>query len=182
MTTRSVNPKPTRRHGWATSRFLRPMAGCAVLVLAGCASGDCDPSRAGLLDGIGCSAGGHYQQRQGALGQNLAATRADALESQADAARASMVAGDAQQRLADRRRRLAQMDAQSADLQRQMNAAALRDGTDQAALRQAQDELATLQRQRSQMNAQTSDAEIRRNEEQLAGVTAALRRMRGPSQ
>ena len=36
--------------------------GC--LVLSGCATTDCDPARGGFMRGIGCAAGGTYDQRQ----------------------------------------------------------------------------------------------------------------------
>ena len=156
---------------------LQWLAGLLLLTLAGCASQDCDPSRAGLLDGIGCSASGGFQQRQVALGHNLAATRAEALEAQANAARAAAVRDDAERDLAAKRRRLGQLDSQISELRRQLAMAQGRVGVDQAALRQAQEALAELQRERGGLTPQSDDAALRRADERRAAIARILRQM-----
>lgn len=44
--------------------FFSSVLAVVALGLSGCATIDCDPSQGGYLRGIGCSAGGAYEQRQ----------------------------------------------------------------------------------------------------------------------
>ncbi len=78
----------------------RCLAGFAFLALAGCAASQCDPNQADFFTGIGCVAGGGYQQRTAAAEaqlaqsqQQLAAAEGSAEVAQAnDAAEQSKVA------------------------------------------------------------------------------------------
>ncbi len=104
----------------APLRFLLLMP---LLGLAACeAPTGCDPARAGFVESLDCSNGG-FQNRQAALEQNLAASRADTLEQRAAASRAGAEASAAQRDLAARRHAMAQLDAHLADLRGRLQSA-----------------------------------------------------------
>ncbi|MGA3003657.1 MAG: hypothetical protein ABSE20_18220 [Acetobacteraceae bacterium] len=134
--------------------------------LAACeAPTGCDPARAGFLESLNCSNGG-FQNRQAVLEQDLAASRANALEQRASASRASAEASAAQRDLATRRHAMAQLDSRLADLRSRLQSAGSRPGVNQAALQQASTQLNDLARQQSKMSHQDpSDADLRIIEE-----------------
>ena len=134
--------------------------------LAACeAPTGCDPARAGFLESLNCSQGG-FQQRQFGLEQDLAASRANALEQQANASQAGAEARAAQRDLAQRRAALRRLDAKLADLRGQLQAAQNRPGVDQAAVQRASGEMNALQLRESQASHDNpSEAELRSIEE-----------------
>lgn len=141
--------------------LLTPLAG-----LAACeAPTGCDPARAGFLESLNCSNGG-FQNHQAALEQDLAASRANALEQKASASRASAEASAAQRDLAARRRSLAQLDSRLADMRSRLQSAQSRPDANQAAVQQASTQLNDLARQQSKISHQNpSDEDLRIIEE-----------------
>ena len=153
---------------------MRKLALAALLGVAGCASGNCDPSQAGFFDGIGCQTSGAYDQRQYQLQNNLSAARANLYNQQgrADAAAAS---ADAARSERDRSaRNLQAMGRENATLQARLNAAARRDGADRALVAQRQSELSQLERDRAAAAARGADpAEVQRLEQRRRALLDA---------
>jgi chromosome segregation ATPase len=135
---------------------LLPLSG-----LAACeAPTGCDPARAGFLESLNCSNGG-FQNRQAVLEQDLAASRANALEQRAGASRAAAEANSAQRDLATRRHAMAQLDSRLADLRSRLQSAESRPGVDQARVQQASAQLNDLSREQSKISHQNpSDADL----------------------
>lgn len=136
------------------------IATIAALALAGCASVDCDPSRAGFLDGIGCENGG-YQRREAFLQQGAAQAQANALTQQASAFQAHTDATSAQTDLNTRRRELARLDARLNDLQRRVRAAKAGQTNDPQAVQRAESDFAALAQLQAAARADPSAAELR---------------------
>lgn len=138
----------------------------ALLGLPACAtSTGCDPARAGFVESLNCSNGG-FQGRQAYLEQNLAASRANALEQQADAARAGAAADAAQQDLAERRYQLARLDVRLAEMRARLASAESQAGPNKAAIRQASVELNDLAFRQSHISHENpAAAELRTIEE-----------------
>jgi hypothetical protein len=123
-----------------------------LLCLAACeAPTGCDPARAGFTESLNCSNGG-FQQRQAFLEQNLAASRANALEQQTDAGRAGAEANAAQRDLAARRREIEQLDSRLGELRGKLQTAASRPGVNEPTLRQATAELNDLEHEQRQIS------------------------------
>jgi chromosome segregation ATPase len=160
----------------ARSLLQWPIAGIGVVILAGCTPADCDPNRAELFAGIGCSASGSYAARETSLRNNLAASQANELQRQADASRAGAQAAAAQQDLNRRRAQLAMLDGRLAALQRQLDEARQRQGIDQAALHNAETRLATLQARRARVSPQSNDADVGALDGPTRDLSETLRR------
>jgi chromosome segregation ATPase len=133
----------------------------AAAALAGCTTADCDPSRADLFSGIGCSASGRYAAREAGLRNDLAGAQANELEQQAHANAAAADAARAQSDLQAKRQAVAKLDRQLDSLKRQVAAARQRQGVDQASLGRAEADLAALQARREQVSPQSNDADLR---------------------
>lgn len=142
---------------------MRGLALAGLVALAGCASGNCDPSQAGFLSGIGCEASGGFKARNQAQQKQLSQDSANAsaaqdsqLREQSRATNAILTRDDARQRLGALDRRTAQLRSRLAGLRRSGSQS-------QAQLNEAEAQLAALQRQRS--GGATSDAQMRALEE-----------------
>ena len=138
---------------------MRALLLAGTVALAGCAPGNCDPSQAGLLSGIGCEANGGFaarnQAQQAQLAQDGASARAAQQSQQYEQGRATnaiLTRDQARQRLGALDRRTAQLRAQLARQRRSGRAS-------QAQLNEAEAQLAALQRQRG--GGATSDAQMR---------------------
>ena len=150
----------------------------ALLGLASCSAQQCDPARAGFLDGIGCEVSRGYIARTQAQQSALAQQNAAALTSRAQAQDEGARAGEAMLTRDQARQRLGAVDQQTARLRTQLASARARGGADQARLSAAQAELDALQRQRGGVpgGAATDDqvraleARRRRLTDQLAGI------------
>jgi chromosome segregation ATPase len=149
---------------------LLPLAG-----LAACAtSTGCDPARAGFMESLNCEQGG-YQYRQAVLQQNLAASRAGALEQQAQAARAAGAANAAQRDLAARRREISRLDGRLGEMRGQLATVASRPGVNEAAVRQATAELNDLEHEQKQISHENpADSELRMIEDRQRKVLREL--------
>ena len=140
--------------------MVRATMGIALL-LGACASGQCDPSQAGFLSGIGCEAGGNYRVRNQVQQSALAQQNDSALQARASAQSEQSRATEAVLTRDQARRRLNTVDQQTRQLRARLNTARRQGTVDQVRLDQAQQELDGLQRQRTQMPAQSTDEQVR---------------------
>lgn len=132
-----------------------------ALLLGACAPGQCDPSQAGFLSGIGCETGGSYRVRNQVQQSTLAQQNDNALQARAAAQDEQSRATDAVLTRDQARRRLNTVDQQARQLRARLNAARRRGTVDQVRLDQAQQELDGLQRQRAQVPGQATDEQVR---------------------
>lgn len=146
----------------------------AAAALAGCAAGNCDPSQAGFLSGIGCEASGSYTSRNQTQQSILAQQRAAALQERAGASAAQSDAVSAQLTADQRRRRLGTLDRETGQLRARLASLRARGTADEAQLGQAQSELDNLQRQRAALPPAATDAQVRAVEEQRQRLLNAL--------
>jgi hypothetical protein len=150
------------------------IAGLALLTaLAACSAADCDPSRAGFIDGIGC-AGGGYQLRQTSLNQGVAIAQANELEQKAKATQAAGTAASAQADLAARQRRMAKLDANLAGLRQRLHVASARQGVDQQAVRQISAQIDELYRQQAASRSNPVDANLHAMEDRQRQLVKML--------
>ena len=150
-------------------------ASMGLALLAACTPADCDPTRADLFAGVGCTASGSYAARVTGLQNNLAAAQANELQQRADASRVAGEAVAAQQDLNRRRSQLAVLDGRWRGLQRQLDEASRRQNVDQAAVRDAEAKLAALRAKRGQATPQTGDADLRALESSTSDLERSLR-------
>ena len=156
---------------------MRALAALAALGLSACAPGQCDPSQAGFLSGIGCETSGSYATRSQYQQSALAQQNANTLQMRAAAADEGARANQAVLSRDQAQGRLSAVDRQTAQLRARLNAARARGGADQARLEAAQAELATLERQRAQVPAGATEDQVRALEarrrrlaEQMSGL------------
>lgn len=156
---------------------MRAFAALAVLGLSACAPGQCDPSQAGFLSGIGCEASGSYATRSQYQQSALTQQNANALQMRAAASDEGTRANQAVLSRDQARGRLNAVDRQTAQLRARLSAARARGGADQVRLDAAQAELATLERQRAQIptgatedQVRALEAQRRRLAEQMSGI------------
>ncbi len=141
---------------------LLPVA--ALLALAGCAApGECDPTRTTFLSGIGCSAGGGYQNRQRILvdERTVAQGRANAAAVDAAAEQRNQAQTEAARNAA--RARVARQDGEVASLRARLNAARAERANDPRVAAAAAD-LERAQR------APTTDADIAARDQTVQGL------------
>jgi chromosome segregation ATPase len=119
----------------------------ATLGLAACSSTNCDPKRAGFLEGINCENGQGYARREYFLQQGLAQAQAEKLEQRASALSEADRAAQAKADLAARSREISSLDSTLATLRRRVNAAAARNNVDEERINTISRELADLERQ-----------------------------------
>ena len=150
-------------------RVASPVA--IAILLAGCVGGpqDCDPTRTTLFDGIACSAGGGYQQRQMALGQQQRAAEANAYRARADAAQAGQQQAAAEARLRSLQAEVARQNRELAAMRRQLDQARAQQA-DPAAVRNAEARLAEAERMQP-----ASRAELAERDAAQARARAAIR-------
>lgn len=153
------------------------LAAGALLGLASCSAQQCDPARAGFLDGIGCEVSRGYIARNQAQQSVLAQGNAAALTSRAQAQDEGARAGEAVLTRDQAQQRLGAVDQQTARLRGQLASARARGDADQARLSAAQAELDALQRQRGGVRGAATDEQVRALEarrrrltDQLAGI------------
>jgi chromosome segregation ATPase len=162
----------SRAAAWRAAVF----AGLATL--AACSSpGACDPTRADLFTGIGCSVGGGYSTRTTDLVSQRDAAEQERLQQIAAEGQADTERAAAEQQLRDRQQRLATLRRQTTDMQRRLDAARQRQGADAAAVAHVQAELTALQQQQTALPAAPSDAEIRAVEQQRQQVLRLINQM-----
>ena len=157
---------------------MRALGAVAALVaLAGCAPGQCDPSQAGLLSGIGCETSGGYAARNQYQQSALAQQNAGMLQMRAAASDENARASQAVLSRDQARNRLNVVDRQTSQLRARLNAARARGSADRGRLDAAQSELNALERQRSQLpqaateeQMRALEAQRRRLSEQLSGI------------
>jgi hypothetical protein len=150
----------------------------ALATLAACSSpGACDPTRADLFTGIGCSVGGGYNTRTTELVSQRDAAEQERLQQIAAESRADTERTVAEQQLRDHQQRLATLRRQTADMQRRLDAARLRQGADAEAAAHVQAELTALQQRQAALPAAPSDAEIRAVEQQRQQVLRLINQM-----
>lgn len=130
----------------AAARAVLPLA--LLHGLAGCASGNCDPSQAGFFDGVACQSSGAFNQRENRLQDNLSGARANLYRQQSRANAAAADADAAQTQRDQMARNLQTMARENASLRARFNAAAQRDGANRALIAQRQAELSQLERAR----------------------------------
>ena len=145
---------------------LHPFIILGAAALAGCATGNCDPSQAGFFSGMSCEASGAYTQRNVSQQQTLAQSRAAALQQRAAASEAQDDATQAQLTLDQRQRRLRALDVQNASLQRRLTALRANNQVDQSRLASVQVQLDALRRQRAAVQGAPDDASVRNMEQQ----------------
>ncbi|ACI52953.1 lipoprotein, putative [Gluconacetobacter diazotrophicus PA1 5] len=87
-----------------------------LALLAACSAQQCDPNRADLFTGIGCSAGNGYQQRTQDLDAQRNLLRLQAAQAQGNAAVAQNQAAWAQDAVAQQRQRLQAFQSRNAAL------------------------------------------------------------------
>lgn len=88
--------------------------------LAACAAQQCDPNRADLFSGIGCSVGHGYSNRTATLRGQYQATSAQAQQAQANAQQAEAEASSVQTSVQQRRIQLAQLDVRTRGLRQKL--------------------------------------------------------------
>lgn len=132
-----------------------------ALLLGACAPGQCDPSQAGFLSGIGCEAGGSYRVRNQVQQSALAQQNDSAFQARASAQAEQSRATEAVLTRDQARRRLNTVDQQTKQLRARLNTARRQGTVDQVRLDQAQQELDGLQRQRTQLPTQSTDEQVR---------------------
>ncbi len=146
----------------------------AVLAVPACAPGQCDPSQAGFLSGIGCEASGSYRTRNQVQQSALAQQNANALQARASAQDEGSRANEALLSRDQARRRLGGVDAQTRSLRQRLAAARSRGGVDRVRLDQAQNELDTLDRQRAGLNQGATEAQVQALEAQRRRAAEAV--------
>ncbi|MBB2206419.1 hypothetical protein [Gluconacetobacter takamatsuzukensis] len=93
-----------------------------LALLAACSAQQCDPNRADLFTGIGCSAGNGYQQRTQDLDAQRNLLRQQAAQAQGNAVAAQNQAAWAQDAVAQQRQRLQAFQNRNASLRRRLAA------------------------------------------------------------
>lgn len=156
-------------------RALLPLG--VLALLAGCAPGQCDPSQAGFLSGIGCEASGSFTSRNQTQQTVLMQQNSNALQQRAAAIDEGSRANQALLSRDQARRRLGAVDRETAQLRARLNAARAGGRTDAGRLDAAQVELAALERQRNQVSGSATEDQVRAIEaqrrrlaEQMAGI------------
>jgi chromosome segregation ATPase len=130
-----------------------------LLALGGCTAAQCDPSRADFFSGVGCSVGGGYSQRTGALQNTLTAEQSRDIAARQEAARQQRIAAASEADLAALQRRVNEMQRNQARLRQQVAQAQQRRGAQDATLQQARRDLDQLDRRiREQQTSRTPDA------------------------
>lgn len=149
----------------------------AAALLAGCAPGQCDPSQAGFLSGMGCEASGSYGVRSQYQQSALAQQNTNALQMRAAASDEGARANQALLSRDQARGRLNAVDRQTSQLRARLNAARASGRADQSRLDAAQAELNALERQRGQVSQSATEEQVRALEaqrrrlaEQMAGI------------
>jgi len=143
--------------------------------LAGCAAGNCDPSQAGFISGIGCETSGAYSQRNQMQQAQLASSRASVLAERANAAEAQDDAAMSQAALRDRQQRLRAVDSQNVTLRRRLAALRANNSVDQSRLAAAQGQLDELNRRRADVGTVPDDASVRDLEAQQRRLLAIVK-------
>lgn len=154
----------------------RAVLACVLpVLLAGCVGGpqDCDPTRTLLFDGIACSMGGGYQQRQMALGRQQRAAEANAYWARADAAQAGQQQAAAEARLRSLQADVARQNRELAVMRRQLDQARAQ-RANPAAVQNAEARLAEAERMQP-----ASRAELAEREAAQARARTAIRALQG---
>jgi len=126
------------------------------------------------VESLSCSNGG-FQGRQAYLEQNLAASRANALEQQSQAEQASANAAAAQRDLAARRRTISRLDGRLAEMRGQLQTAASRPDVNEAAVRQATAQLNDLEHEQHLISHENpADADLHIIEERQQKILRIL--------
>jgi chromosome segregation ATPase len=139
--------------------MMRAMILVLMLALGGCAAAQCDPSRADFFSGVGCSVGGGYGQRTGALQNTLATEQGRDVAARQEAVQQQRVAAASEADLAALQRRVSEMQRSQARLHQQLAQAQQRRGAQDAGLQQARRELDQLDRKiKEQQTSRAPDA------------------------
>ena len=146
----------------------------AVLAVPACAPGQCDPSQAGFISGIGCEASGSYATRNQYQQSALAQQNANALQARASAQDEQSRANEALLSRDQARRRLGSVDVQTRSLRQRLASARSRGSVDRARLDQAQTELDALERQRAGLNQGATESQVRALEAQRRRAAEAV--------
>ena len=128
----------------------------AMLLLAGCASTGCDPSRAGFIEGITCDSNGGYQNRAASLGNGLAEAQTRAWEESRRARLAGEKADAAQTELSVRKAEMDRYDRNLQDMKRRINQAAAKDKADRETVRTIMRKLTELEHEQDDVRARPS--------------------------
>jgi hypothetical protein len=147
-----------------------------VLVsLAGCAAGGCDPGSAGFFSGIGCSAGGGYNQRSTSLQQQAGYEQGIAAQAAQGSAVARADADAAESQELALRRQVTLIQSGNADLQRRLVAARARRGASDQQYQAAQAHLSQLEEQtKAQLAGSPDPAEVARLQQSRRALLAEL--------
>ena len=150
-----------------------------LLLLAGCAASQCDPSEAGFFTGIGCAVGSGYTARRDALTSEDYQSRVAAANAANEAGAAQTAEQIAQRDLAQERVQLARMEREQHDLARRLAAAAAGHSATQAQLDKAYRDLAALRRAtRAQAAAAAPDpaavARLKAKQQHLLALVARM--------
>jgi hypothetical protein len=134
------------------------MALSPTLVLAGCATGTCDPAQAGFFSGMACESSGGYARRQDMLHNQLDSARDDLQQQIALRRTAAADAAAAQAQRDASASRLRAANRETAAIRLKLDAAARQQGVDQSVVQRQRAELDGLERQRNAAASQGADA------------------------
>lgn len=149
----------------------------ALFAIAGCAAQDCDPNRADLFAGIGCSVGGGYATRTQGLQAQYQAASANAQSQSLAAITAEQEAQNSQDELRRRQAELADLDRSTGDLRRRLAIAKRQHTASAERVRAAETQLAALTQERQTVGAASSPGQIddlKRQQQKLADILSQM--------
>jgi predicted RNase H-like nuclease (RuvC/YqgF family) len=150
-----------------------------VLALGGCSAAQCDPSRADFFSGVGCSVGGGYGQRTGALQNTLSTEQSRDIAAREEAGQQEHIAAASEAEAQSLQRRVDEMQRSQAKLRQQLAAAQQRRGAQDSTLQKARRDVDQLDRKiREQQVSPSPDAaavrQLERDQNQLLQVISRI--------